>query len=181
MRYWHNKGYLTKPQKGEKMANKGHIIIKGDKTKDIQRFYTPVDKGSSRPAFCYAKKVENFREDVASMRRAIDQGRVVGERKMQFEQKLAQKTKRLREIEDNCKNAKAIIKEDPDGWAKRREELAEIIKNETPAYSDEKKRKVNPHAILKAEKGGLGQARKEYVIISRAMDEESNTSFLQKD
>lgn len=163
------------------MANAGHIFIKGKGKTDISRFYTPIDKGASKPAFCYTKKIENLKEEVGSMRRAIEQGRVTGERKMTFEQNLNQKVKRLKEIEDNVNNAKKIIKEDPDLWAKRREEIAEVIKEATPSRSDEMKRRVNPHAVLKNEKTGLGELRKEYVIISKAMGEESNTTFLQKD
>ena len=46
---------------------------------------------------------------------------------------------------------------------------------------DAEKRRVNPHRVANAEKGGLGAMKKEYIVISRALGEESNVSFLQRD
>jgi len=177
------------------MANDGHIIIKGGKDedadkkpkkKDIVRFFTAVDKGSSRPAFCLPSQIERYREDVGKMEKAIEMGQVQPERKLAFEQKYKQKKGRLDQLEENQDNAKKIISSDPDYWSKRREELAGEIRAATPSRRDIKKRHVNPHKIIRMEKDGLERKKQEYIIISRAMrtaghDVDSDISFLERD
>ena len=177
------------------MANEGHVIIKGGKTedsgkkptkKDIIRFFTAVDKGSSRPAFCLPTQVERYQEDVDKMEKAISMGQVQPERKLAFEQKYKQKKERLDQLRDNQNNAKKIIKEDPDYWAGRRKELAEEIKAATPSRKDIKRRHVNPHKVIRMEKDGLERKKQEYIIISRAMrtaghDVDSDISFLERE
>ena len=175
------------------MANEGHIIIKrGSGKRDIRRFFSPVDKGSNRPAMCYPRRTQTLREETNTMQKNLDMNMVEPTRKMIYEQKLKEKTDRLKDLDGSKEKAVQIINEDKDGWAKRRNDLGTFIAESTPTREDERLRRVNPHKVLRAEKEGikgqmpLGQARTEYKIISRALQaagdfEESNTSFLQKE
>jgi len=172
-------------------ANAGHIIVKGssrkgnvggDNPRSIHRFFTAIDKGSARPAFCYPKKKEYFEEEVRRMEKTLASNMVHPERRMAYEHQLNEHKKRLDEIHESFDNAQKIVAEDPDGWAKRREELAEQIKEGVPSRKDVKERRVNPFANLRREKvEGLEDIKNEYRIISRAMGEESNVGFLQKE
>lgn len=176
------------------MANEGHIIVKkGIGKQNIRkRFFRPVDGKSARPAFCYPRRAQMLREEVRSMERTMDSGYVTAERKMMYEQELKKRKKKLVDIEDSFTNAAKVIKEDPDTWMARREELGNAISDGTPTRKDVQQRRVNPHANLRREKMGerdkapLEELKREYVIISRAFqaageDVESNHSFLQKE
>lgn len=175
------------------MAHEGNIIIKGDKKggprtnpRNIRQFFTAVDKGSSRPAFCLPRHFAAFKETADQMKRALDMGYITPDRKMAFEEKYRQHQERLAELKHNKENAAYIIKEDPDAWAKRREELATEISESMPTATDSRKKRVNPFRNLKKEKDGLEAKKQEYIIISRAMqaagyDVDSNISLLEKD
>ena len=175
------------------MAHEGHIIVKnkqkGRPPKNpmaIHRFFTSVDKGSSRPAFCLPRHLESFKETTEQMERALEQGHITADRKMDFENKLKQHKDRLKELEENRENAAKIINEDLDKWAARREELAEKISGSMPSSTDVRKKRVNPFRNLKKEKDGLEAMKQEYIIISKAMqaaghDVDSNISYLEKD
>jgi len=173
------------------MANEGHIIIKRKNRSEFQaehnpmsvrRFFLPVDKGSSRPAFCYGKKSEFLKEDIDTMKKNLETGAVAPERKSEYKARLNNVEERYDQITESHENAKKIISENPDKWIERRNELAEKIKEGMPTRKDVKDRRVNPHANLRREKeGGLEKMKNEYRIISRALGEESNISFLQKD
>ena len=64
---------------------------------------------------------------------------------------------------------------------KRRNDLGEEIAGTMPSRDDIRKRRVNPHKIIRQEKGGFEEKKKEYIVISRLMGEDSNVSFLQRD
>jgi hypothetical protein len=175
------------------MANEGHIIVKKSKHGyGMKQFFRPVDKGSAKPAFCYPRRAEGLREELRTMERNLEQGNVDPERKMAYEQKAEQIRKRVSEIDASFENAKSIIDKDPDKWLKRRDVLAEEIADRMPTKDDVRKRRVNPHRVLREEKEGtrgsqpLEQLKREYTIISKAFQargdfEDSNSSFLQKD
>jgi hypothetical protein len=169
------------------MANNGYIIVKGgdgrkaEDRRTYKQFYGPVDKGSNKPAFCYPQRKQNMEEEVRSMERALDMGVVTGDRRMQFEASLRQKKDRLDAIGESTENAKKLFEKDKDQWVNRRKELAEEISNGMPSRKDVKDRRVNPHRVLKDEKSGLGEKKKEFIVLSRLMEEESNVSFLQRD
>ena len=171
-------------------ANAGHIIIKGDKRKgepernphSMRRFFMPIDKGSAKPAFCYGRRKRDLEEEVNGMERALEMGHVSSEKKIKYKRDLAEKHYRLEQIKECGENARKIVEEDKDYWVKRREKCAEAIRDATPSRKDVKQRVVNPHAVLRREKReGLEEIKREYQIISRALGEESNISFLQKD
>ena len=175
------------------MANEGHIIIKKGKggrkgnrnvgnPMGMRQFFMPVDKGSARPAFCYPKKKEYMEEEVRTMERNLESGNVAPERRMEYKMKLGQLSERLDLVKESCENAEKIVAKDPDAWKKRRDELAKEISDGMPTRDDVRKRRVNPHANLRREKQeGLEAKKNEYRIISRALGEESNVGFLQKD
>lgn len=173
------------------MANEGHIIIKRkDRSENqgrhdpmsIRRFFLPVDKGASKPAFCYAKKMEFLKEDADVMEKNLDNGNVAAERRLEYKARLAKVKARVDQVFESKENAKKIIAENPDKWRDRRKELAEKISAGMPSRKDVKDRRVNPHANLRREKQeGLEKMKQEYKIISRALGEESNVSFLQRD
>jgi len=163
------------------MANAGHIIVKNSDKKSYKQFFSAIDKGSAKPSFCYPSRRRDLEEEVKSMERAIDMGSVSGERRMQFENVLKTKKDRLETIHQAHEDAKKVMEQDKDYWAKRRDELATKIADKTPTRKDVKDRRVNPHTVLKREKSGLGEMKTEYQVISRLMEEESNVGFLQKD
>lgn len=181
------------------MANEGHIIVKkgrgrpskGD-PRSVSRFYRPVDGKSARPVFCYPGRVDGLRDEVKSMEQALEHGMVTPERKMEYEQRLKNRKKKLTEMEASFSNAVKVINEDKDAWIARREELKNQIIEQTPTRKDYEMHRVNPHAVLRREKHGekdkrpLEEVKREYTIISRALqaagdDFESNHSFLQKE
>jgi len=175
------------------MANEGHIIIKkGGGRYSTKQFFSPVDKGSSRPAFCYPRRAEHLKEELNSMQRNLDRGMIGPERKMAYEQRKKQLEERVGEIDASFDKAKGIIEKNKDAWKARRDTLANEIREATPTREDVRTRRVNPHSVLRKEKIGdkgsapLEQKKREYTIISRAFQaagdyEESNHSFLQKD
>jgi hypothetical protein len=180
------------------MANAGHIIIKKDKeTKregryGMGQFFKPVDKGGSKPAFCYPRRSKGLEEELSQMERNIKDDRVDPERRMAYEAKAKQLRERVDEIDASFKGAKDIIDKDPDAWKTRRENIAGEISDRMPSRDDVHKRRVNPHAVLRQDKDGgsgkrpLEELKREYTIISRAFQargdfEEANHSFLQKD
>lgn len=176
------------------MANEGHIFIKrGEGKQNIRKqFFRPIDGKSARPVFCYPRRTENLREEVRGMERSLESGYVTSERKMMYELKLKERKKKLNAIEASFGNAAQVIKEDPDAWIARRDELATAIEDQTPTRKDVELRRVNPHAVLRREKTiekgsmPLEEIKREYTIISRAFqaageEMESNHSFLQKE
>ena len=176
------------------MANEGHIIVpkKSGGRYSTTQFFREVDKGSSKPAMCYPRRAEALKEEHASMKRNLDRNMVSPERKMVYEQKMNQLGKRVEEIDKSFGGAKEIIDKDKDAWETRRNNLATKISEQMPTRDDERKRKVNPHAVLRREKQGergeqpLEATKREFTIISRAFQaagdyRESNHSFLQKD
>ena len=182
------------------MANEGHILIKSsesDKPKNSGRwgtrqFFTPVDKGSAKPAFCYPRRTQGLREEVAQMERNIKDGSVDPEQKMSYELKAKRIKERVGEIEGSFEKAKEIIDKAPDAWKTRMDNLAAEITERTPSRDKKDKRRVNPHSILREEKVGsqgkrpLEEIKREYTIIARAFQargdhEEANHSYLQKD
>ena len=182
------------------MANEGHIIIKksGEQVAPqkgrygTSQFYKPVDKGSSKPAFCYPRRADALKREYRTMEKNLDMGHITPERKMAYAQKMKQLGNRIGEIDESFNNAKEIIESNKDGWKSRRDNLAEKISELTPTRDDVMKRRVNPHSVLRREKSGekgsqpLEKMKREYTVISRAFQaagehEEANHSFLQKD
>jgi hypothetical protein len=175
------------------LANETHIIVKKSGGRyGTSQFYRPIDKGSSKPAFCYPRRADSLKEEYQTMKRNLDRGMVSPERKMVYEQKMNDLGKRVKEIDGSFEAAKEIIEKNKDGWKSRRDNLAEQIAAQTPSREDVRKRKVNPHAVLRREKQGerggapLEKTKREYTIISRAFQaageyEEANHSFLQRD
>lgn len=149
--------------------------------KDYQIFFGPLDKGAAKPAFCYPERIRILKEEVRKMERNLSMGYISPERKPAYEGRLKERKARLDAINENTANAKKIIANDPDYWVKRRKELGEEIRNAMPSRKDVEKKRVNPYRVNKMEKGGLGEMKREYIIISRALGEESNVSFLQRD
>ena len=182
------------------MANEGHIIVKSGSEKPKQnsgrwgtrQFFRDVDKGSSKPAFCYPRRTEGLKEELSQMKRNIKEHRVDPERAMGYELKAKKIEERVELINESFENAKAIIDKAPDSWKTRRDTLATEIAERSPTREDKRKRRVNPHGVLRDEKVGsagkrpLEELKREYTIISRAFQargdyEESNHSFLEKD
>jgi hypothetical protein len=162
------------------------IIIKGkngnDRRATYKDFYGPLDKGSAKPSFCYPRLKDNLKEEVASMRRALDNGFVEKSKELQVKMDLNTKEKRLSDIDAQESEAKKLFAEGKDAWMKRREEIAEKISAAMPSYTDVQRKRVNPYRINDTEKNkGLGDLKREYQILSHLADEDSNTSVLQRD
>lgn len=148
---------------------------------DYRVFFGPLDKGAAKPAFCYPERVRILKEEVRKMEKNLEMGYISPERKMAYEGRLKERRARLDGINEGTANAQKVIAADPDFWVKRRKELAKEIRGAMPSRKDVEKRRVNPYRVNKMEKSGLGELKKEYIVISRALGEESNTSFLQRD
>ena len=149
--------------------------------KDYRVFWGPHDKGAAKPAFCYPQRLQNLTEEVRSMERSLSMGYISAERKMAYEARLKERKDRLDSINEHTERVHNIINADKDHWVKRRIELGMEIKGAMPSKKDVEKHRVNPYRVAKMEKEGLGEKKKEYIVISRALGEESNTSFLQRD
>lgn len=149
--------------------------------KDYREFWGKHDKGAAKPAFCYPQRVNNLREEVRSMERNLERGFVSAERKMAYEARLKERKERLDGIDESTARVKRSIDNDKDYWVKRRKDLGSEIRTAMPSRSDVQKRRVNPYKIAKMEKEGLGDKKREYIVISRALGEESNISFLERD
>jgi hypothetical protein len=166
------------------MANPGYIIINDGEKKSratYKNFYGPLDKGSAKPSFCYPKRKEALKEEVLKMERVLDSGHIAKEHEMEARITLKTKKDRLKAIESQEGEAVKLFNDNKDNWMKRRESLAEEIRETMPTQEASRKRKVNPHKVLKDEKSGLEDKKKEYIILSRLAGEDSNTSFLQKE
>jgi hypothetical protein len=168
-------------------SNAGYIIIKkgeGDKHEKggIQSFFGPLDKGSSKPSFCYPNLKDNLKEEIRSMERSLKDGYVAETRVLKVKNDLRIKKERLDKLDEQESNAKKLFRENKDACMKRRDELKEIISEALPTSKDVEKRRYNAKKIFEAEKTkGLGNLKKEYQILSHLAEEESNTRFLQKD
>jgi len=150
--------------------------------KDINRFYGEVDKGSDKPAFCKPEHKRIFDEETASLKKSLKSGLVAPHRVMIQEQNLKQREERGAQLQESEDRSRKIIAEDPDGWKRRRDECAEKIKRGMPSRKEVKDRTINPFMNLRREKQeGLQATKKEFMIISRAMGEPANVSFLQRD
>jgi hypothetical protein len=149
--------------------------------KDYRNWWGPHDKGAAKPAFCYQRRVDNLREEVRSMERNLDMGYVSAERKMAYETRLKERKTRLDSIDAETSRVRKSLGKNKDYWVERRKELGEQIASAMPSRNDVEKRRVNPYKVAKMEKEGLGDMKKEYIVISRALGEESNISFLERD
>jgi hypothetical protein len=162
----------------------GYIIVKdGDKGRraSFRDFYGPLDKGAAKPSFCYPMRKEALKEDIKKMEKALENGYIAPERKMEAQINLKTKKERLDKLNDQESAARKLFEENKDKWMERRTALAGEISESMPSRESVRKRIVNPHSVLKKEKGGLEDKKKEFIILSRLAEEESNVSFLQKD
>jgi hypothetical protein len=106
------------------MANEGHIIVKSGSEKPRQnsgrwgsrQFFRDVDKGSSRPAFCYPRRAEGLKEELHQMERNIKEHRVDPERAMGYELKAKKIKERVELFDESFENSKSIIDKAPDSW-----------------------------------------------------------------
>ena len=145
-------------------------------------FFDPkLDKGASKPVFCYPKRKQDLEEEVAKMEKTLDGGNINKEHEMTYRLRHKERKERLDAIHEAEDNAHKNFDQDKDYWVKRREDLKEEIRNTMPTRADIQKRRVNPHKIIKTEKSGFEEKKKEFIVISRLMDEDSNISFLQRD
>jgi len=181
------------------MANEGHIIVKGDKERDYRNFFSSVDKKhqddrnpivSNKPAFLYRNRVQNLKEEIERAQKALDEGLIPGTERAKYKMQLKMRADRLKAIEDGQVKAETYLKDDPDYWEKRRETLAKYIKEQTPSKQAVKERRVNPHQILKKEKTegdeklgvkNFGEAKREFIVLSRILDSDSDIRALQKE
>ena len=60
-------------------SSAGYIIIKnGEKSRraTYREFYGSLDKGAAKPTFCYPKRIETLKEDIAKVERALEFGQI---------------------------------------------------------------------------------------------------------
>lgn len=163
-------------------ANAGFVFIKGkEKPYSYRDFYGPLDKGSAKPSFCYPSRKQDLKEEIEKSEKILDSGYISKDKEMEFRVNLNTKKKRMDEINAQEADARSVFEENKDMLMKRRKELAKDISAAMPSRDAVKKKTVNPHKILKMEKSGLEEKKREFVILSRLADEEANISFLQTD
>jgi len=166
------------------MANASYIIVKdGDKTRKAtyREFYGPLDKGAAKPSFCYPTRKQDMKDEIDKMERALSTGYIQKEREMESKRKLKEKKARLDQINEQETAARKLFAGNKDKWMERRDALAEEIRETMPSRDAVRKKIVNPFSVLKKEKGGLEEKKREYIVLSRLAGEESNVSYLQKD
>jgi len=148
---------------------------------DHKMFWGPLDKGANKPSFCYPDREQVLKNDVKDMEKNLAMGYVSQDRRLAFESTLKTKRERIEGLDANTQRVRNMVNDNKDAWAKRRTDIAKEIAAGMPSRKDVEKHRVNPHRVAKAEMGGLGALKKEYIVISRALGEESNVSFLQRD
>lgn len=154
------------------------------------------DKGSARPAFCYPSSIQTLREDTGRLEKLINSRMVEPTKEPELRVRLKQLKTRLSAIDKQITEVKKEIKANPDHWDGRRKDLIKLIQEYSPSKNDRTKKKVSAYDVLRREKGAKGklpplehggdsmtlsEAKKEFMIISRAMDEESSISIIEKD
>ena len=170
----------TEPEKGSQEGLQTRQIGRVTK-EDHKMFWGPLDKDANKPSFCYPDRERVLRDEVKEMEQSLAMGYVSQDRQLGFEVKLKAKKDRLDGLDANTQRVRSMVNGNKDAWAERRKDIAKQIAAGMPSRKDVEKRRVNPHRIAKAEMGGLGALKKEYIIISRALGEESNVSLLQRD
>lgn len=166
------------------------------KARYAKDFFREHDKGSSRPAFCYPSSIQTLREDTSKLEKLLSSRMIDPSREPELKARHRMLKKRLTEIDKQTNEIRKEIKEDSDYWSGRRKELMELIRENTPSKTDRQKKRVSPQEVIKREKGLKGklpplehggdsltlqEAKKEFMIVSKAMDEDSNISFLEKE
>jgi len=158
------------------------IHVREDEPLDYKVFYHDVDKGASKPSFCYPKQKENLSEDVRNLENMLDGGFVPSEKRLYFKQKMELKKKRLEKINESEQESRKTFERNKDKWMARRAELAEKIKEGTPSKQDYKDNRVSPWDVVRREKQqGLGEMKKEFIVLSRLAEEPSDIRFLQRE
>jgi len=168
------------------MASAGfYFIVKGEDGRErrvsYRDFYGPMDKGSAKPSFCYPQHKQDMIEDIQKMEKVLENDYIASERRMEVKIRLRERKERLKSINEQEKTAEKLFNEHKDKWIERRKKLAEEISKTMPSRDAVKKKIVNPFSVLKKEKSGLEEKKREYIILSRLAGEESNVSFLQRD
>lgn len=172
--------------------------IQTSKTREVARrgmdFFRDHDKGSARPAFCYPSAIQSLREEYDKIDRLLkDPHGVEASHRPVLEEKREKMKQRLDSIDEQIQDVRKAVKADPDYWEKRHKELGEQIRDISPSKSQRKLKKVSAFRVNRMEKGeksiklstgekfNLSEAKKEYQIISRALDKESNVGMIEKD
>ena len=171
------------------MANEGHIIVKKDKPRTYRQFYGALDKKtvngkevySNKPAFCYPSRIQKMGEDIDGMQKALDLGHVPPDHRMEFEHVMKQRKARHEEILEQRESAVKSFQEDPVYWESRYKELKKVIQDGMPSRKDVKEKRVNPHSVLKREKEGLEEAKREFMVIGKLIGKETNLDFLRRE
>lgn len=156
------------------------IIVKKGRPKDFRKFFGPLDKGANKPSFCYPGRIERLREEVSNMEKALDNKHVPPDHEQVFRQRFKTRKERLDKIMEHSKEAKAHFNEDPDYWKGRFTELKEEIRKTMPSRKDVKEKRVNPHSVLKQEKSGFEEKKREFMVLGKLLEEETNISHLQR-
>lgn len=169
------------------MAHGGYIIVKGEKKGDYRDFYGQSDRNregrivANKPTFTYGRRVDDLAEEVRSMEKALELGVVASDRRLEFELRYKGLKKKLDGIRDDETKANELLEKNKDAVYARFKELQEIISHGTPSKKDYKEGRVSPHKVLRDEKSGLGEMKKEYMILAAMLGEPSDTTLIQRE
>lgn len=164
------------------MANEGHIHVKKGRPKDYRKalYDAELDNGANKPSWTYTGRIKAMKDRLGSMEKSQSEGWVPPEERARYDHNYKREKERLEKILESKEKADKWFEENKDYAAQRREELAEHIKEGMHSKTDGMGKKVNPHTVLKREKGGLEEAKREFMVLSKGLGEESNITFLQK-
>ena len=177
---------ITRSKTGNDRAA-GHSGRKDHLRTTYPTFYGTHDKGSKFPAWTSPKRVEELSDQAKAYKEALDKNQVSSDMRPQVENKYKMISERLGSIVNSWDETQKFVNENEDKLNKRRKELAKEIGDLTPPRQMEKEHRVNPHTVLRREKEPdekgltLDDKKSEYILISRALGEESNVGFLQKE
>jgi len=163
------------------MAESPTVIIKKSPEKDYRTFYGPLDKGANKPSFCYPQRIERMAEEVKQMEKALEHNHVPPDHRAMYEANFKKKKTRLEGIREWKETAEKEFNKDPDFYQKRFKDLKKEIRELMPSRKEVKEKRVNPHTVLKREKSGLEDKKREFMVLGKLLGEETNVSFLQRD
>lgn len=182
-------------KKSDKFGAPG-IIIKSEPKRSMRQFFFPHDKGSGRPAFCYPENISSLKEDTEKLEKLIQSRMIHPSHELEAKDRLRQLKGRLKEIEKQQHEVKTEMSKNREFFTSRREELAVLIREHTPSKSQRKLKKVSGREIYAREKGLKGklpallhggetftleEAKREFMMLSKALGEDSDISHVEKD
>jgi hypothetical protein len=193
------------------MANEGHILIKRGRPKmkvegqgrDYRKafFHPKLDRDKhghyyARPWFTRCEKdIEDLQDAVKRDEEALTFNFASSPQVREtIAANLSRNKDRLDKIEESKANAEKELSEHGAEWKQRREDLKALIRELNPSRKDIKERRITPGIVAKRQQETVpvkdlstgedmtfDDAKKEFIVLSRILGEESYIGALDKD